>query len=105
MGSTRISFEPEGIYHIYNRAVGSDKLFIEDENYHFFLKKFSLRITVFADILAYCLMPNHFHFIIRIKEQKILESIWPPELNLKKLDRFVFYDKMIIHQFAVIFNS
>ena len=54
-------------YHIYNRANGSENLFVIDENYHFFLKKYKLYILPIADTFSYCLMPNHFHFFVRIK--------------------------------------
>ena len=32
--------QPDTFYHIYNRANGSEKLFITDENYVFFLRKY-----------------------------------------------------------------
>lgn len=105
MGSPRIPFEPDGVYHIYNHAVGTDNIFNEDENYLFFLRKFSSRIISFADILAYCLMPNHFHFSLRIKDEKHLESLWQNKPNKKNLNRLVFYDETITTQFANLFNS
>ena len=40
MGSPRIPFQPDGVYPIYNHAVGTDTIFKEDENYHFFLENF-----------------------------------------------------------------
>ena len=105
MGSPRIPLEPDGVYHIYNHAVGSDNIFKEDENYYFFLRKFSARIACFADVLSYCLMPNHFHFVLRIKNEKHLEMLWHDKPNKKKLNRSAFYDEIITTQFANLFNS
>lgn len=58
---------PGCIYHIYNRAIGSEKLFLNNENYSFFLKRYRHFISPVADTFCYCLMPNHFHFLVRIK--------------------------------------
>ena len=67
-------FEEEGLYHVYNRANGNEKLFLLDHNYRFFLKKYEEYISPFVDTFCYCLMPNHFHFLIKIKEEKILKA-------------------------------
>ena len=55
-------------YHIYNRAVGSERLFYSPENYRFFLRKSGQYLNEVFDFLCYCLMPNHFHFLVRVKE-------------------------------------
>ena len=69
MGIPHILLEPGGVYHIFNHAVGSDNLFREEENYRFFMQKFESRILPVAGILAYCLMPNHFHFLIHANKR------------------------------------
>ena len=105
MASPLIPFMPDGVYHIYNHAVGSDNIFKEDENYLFFLRKFASCITLFADVLSYCLMPNHFHFVLRIKDEKHLDKIWSEKLNRKKLNHSDFNNTIITTQFANLFNS
>ena len=66
--------KPNSYYHIFNHANGSENLFRETKNYYFFLEKYFLYISPIAVTFAYCLMPNHFHFLIKIKnEEKILE--------------------------------
>lgn len=55
-------FEEDATYHVYNRS--NETVFYNNENYLYFLKKVSKRIQPYADILAWCLMPNHFHFLI-----------------------------------------
>ncbi|MFO7939749.1 MAG: hypothetical protein R6U66_08370 [Bacteroidales bacterium] len=56
-------------YHIYNRGVNSETLFQEKKNYSDFLQLYQKYISPIADTYAYCLMNNHFHFLIRIKEK------------------------------------
>jgi REP element-mobilizing transposase RayT len=57
-------------YHIYNHANGFENLFLSDENYRFFLEKYFLFISPIADTYSYCLMPNHFHLLVKIKDEK-----------------------------------
>ncbi|MCF6242323.1 MAG: hypothetical protein L3J74_13365 [Bacteroidales bacterium] len=57
-------FEEGHIYHIYNMGNNSQKIFFNDENYLFFIRKVRNEIKPITEILAYCLMPNHFHFMI-----------------------------------------
>ncbi len=63
---------PSTTYHIYNHANGGDNLFREEENYHYFLRKWKQHIHPVADTLAYCLMPNHFHFMVTVKVRELL---------------------------------
>lgn len=69
------TLEPDKYYHIYNHAVGQDNLFNTDENYRFFLEKYAHYIIPVADIFAYCLLPNHFHFAIRIKPEDEIDKV------------------------------
>ncbi len=55
-------------YHIYNRGINKNVLFFEDMNYEYFIKQFGKYLKDYVDVFSYCLMPNHFHFLIRIKE-------------------------------------
>jgi putative transposase len=69
------------LYHIYNRGINSDVIFNENSNYEYFLKLYDQHIDPIAETYAWCLMKNHFHFLVRIKdveeitsEKKILPS-------------------------------
>jgi putative transposase len=74
---------PETVYHVYTHANGFENLFNSEENYRFFLKKYAHHIIPIAETYAYCLMPNHIHFMIRIRSEKeIIEFI-----RLKKLSK------------------
>jgi REP element-mobilizing transposase RayT len=53
-------------YHIYNRAIAKNPLFREDRNYNFFLSRIEIYLQPAVKLLAYCLMPNHYHFILKL---------------------------------------
>jgi putative transposase len=57
---------PDRTYHVFSRANGCDKLFLDENNYKFFLGRFKIHISPIADTFAYNLLPNHFHFLIRM---------------------------------------
>lgn len=62
------NFECEYVYHIYTHANGKDLIFRVEENYRYFLDKLAKYIVPIAEIYAYCLMPNHFHLLVRFKK-------------------------------------
>jgi len=66
---------PNKTYHIFNHANGFENIFTEDENYRFFLEKYQQYISPIAETYAYCLMPNHFHLVVRIRKREQLEEI------------------------------
>ncbi len=65
---------PEACYHIFNHANGDELIFREDENYRFFIAKYKRFVAPLVDTLAYCLMPNHFHLMIRLHDINALEK-------------------------------
>jgi len=65
---TRTPFEPDFFYHIYNRGVNKERIFANPDNYNHFLNLYLENISVYAETFAFCLITNHFHFLIRIKE-------------------------------------
>ncbi len=62
-------FEANHVYHLYNRGNNKQTIFFSHENYLYFRRKVRNEWLPFCDILAYCLMPNHFHFLIVPKEE------------------------------------
>lgn len=60
-----MQFTEGSFYHIYNRGNDKQTVFFQDRNYHFFLQKVEKYIVPNADLLAWCLMPNHFHFLVK----------------------------------------
>jgi REP element-mobilizing transposase RayT len=66
---------PGYYYHIYNRAVDGTRLFHEDRNYSYFISKIKKYILQKSEVLAYCLMPNHYHFIIKVLQDGFSDSM------------------------------
>ena len=59
-------------YHIYNRGNNKENLFYSKKDYLSFLDKYSKYLNDFLDTFAYCLLPNHFHFFVRVKKDHII---------------------------------
>lgn len=72
-------FEPNYFYHIYNRGNNKQYVFLSDENYLFFLRKIRKELSGHLNFLAYCLMPNHFHFLVQVKDEPVrpLQAVRP----------------------------
>jgi putative transposase len=78
-----IPFEEGRFYHIFNRGNNKENLFIEEKNYSYFLQKLRQHILPICNLYAYCLMPNHFHLVLQIKENGALPNEY--SLGKKKL--------------------
>ncbi len=115
MANKRISFYPNRFYHVFNRAVGSESLFYEDKNFIFFLNRLKLYICPIADVFAFCLMTNHFHLLIKTKDESDIRKWWTineserekiAESDRKQIKKRDFnYQKIIAHQFGTLQNS
>lgn len=54
-------------YHIYNRGNNGDNVFYTNENYRYFLSRYDYYLSDYLETYAYCLLPNHFHLLVRVK--------------------------------------
>lgn len=68
MPRREIPFVPDLYYHFYNRGNNRQSVFFEPENYLFFLRRFRSHVLPFVDVLVYCLMPTHYHILVRIRQ-------------------------------------
>ena len=80
-------------YHYFNRSNNKELIFKEKANYLYFLSLVEKYLIPIADIYSYCLLPNHFHFILRIKDAKGL----PEKYQLSK--------SKISQPFSNLFNA
>ncbi len=102
-------FEEQTHYHIYNRGINGESIFASDENQRYFLSKWKKFIHPYFDTIAYCLMPNHFHFLVRVKiaTEEIREKI--EKENTSKASQFtnneINYNTFLEDQFKRLFSS
>ncbi|MBW7848759.1 MAG: transposase [Bacteroidales bacterium] len=100
-------------YHIFNHANGSENLFTEDENYRYFLEKYRTYISPIAETYAYCLMPNHFHLVLRIRRKEEIEDLivatkFSKVQNFGKLEEAISnneIERFLSKQFSNFFSS
>ncbi len=78
--------EPGKYYHIYNRGNNREDLFKEDRNYDYFLKLYEHHICPIADTFAYCLMRNHFHLLVKIKNNNTSQVLKTCEVLKPKIN-------------------
>jgi len=91
-------YQENGYYHIYNRGVAKSDIFLNELDYNVFLhylkdylsppkdvtpeqaalmhtpyilKNYNLEIK----LIAYCLMPNHFHLLIKQNKERAIEGL------------------------------
>lgn len=57
-------------YHIYNRGVNGENIFVEERNYDLFLRLYEKHISPVAVTFAYCMLRNHFHVSLRTKSEE-----------------------------------
>ncbi len=56
-------------YHIFNRGNNYENIFLEKADYEYFLELYDIFIDSVAETYAWCLMKNHFHILLRIKDE------------------------------------
>lgn len=83
-------FEPNHIYHVYNRGNNKIPIFFRPDNYLFFLRKVKNEWLPYCDVCCYCLMPNHFHFMLMAKPAGCESIFLKDQLShLQKLSKVI----------------
>ncbi len=66
MARRKILFLPGHYYHVYNRGVHQNNIFRNDADFKFLLKYVKREVERLSiTVIAYCLMNNHYHFLLR----------------------------------------
>lgn len=103
------NLEENCCYHIYNRAIGNEILFKRDGNWDYFMEKWWKFLDNYVTTYAYCLIPNHFYFLIKVKPitASTLEII--AKENTKKSNQFlaqtISFNDFLVDQFKRFFTS
>ena len=63
-------------YHVYNRGNNRQPIFFDRENYLYFLRLMKRHLVANGiDVVAYCLMPNHYHFLVHLSQAQLSASM------------------------------
>ena len=87
-------------YHIYNRGNNGIDVFLENESYYHFLRLYAKYIEPIAETYAWCLLKNHFHLLVRIKEKS---GINEKDLSYSTTEKPKVIDPS--RQFSHLFNA
>ena len=75
MSSRNEVFKQGSFFHIYNRGCNKNKIFFEEDNYTYLLRKIKNFTSEFMiSVIAYCLMPNHYHLLLKQNSEKPLNK-------------------------------
>lgn len=88
-------------YHLFNRGINQELVFKSRRNYMFFLRRWQEYIGDLVDVYAYCLLPTHFHFLIKVAEDAASVSNPFRVTNTDMLD----INKILEKQFELFFRS
>ena len=72
---------PGNFYHIYNRGNNRENIFPQERNYAYFMNLWWKHISPIAETWTYCLLKNHFHAVVCIKEQINLTGLTTDSTN------------------------
>lgn len=90
------------IYHIYNRGNNKQPIFFNHDNYIFFIKKVREQLAPCSEIICYCLMPNHFHFIILANEKSVVER---KSFGGKPMQEFAYRLGILLSSYSQAINK
>ena len=102
-----VPLEAEKFYHIYNRGNNGETLFYTNENYRYFLLKLNEYLSDFINIHAFCLLNNHFHLLIEVKNEVAIKNAIQTKTNHSKLRKFIedSIEDLLSRQFRYFFIS
>jgi putative transposase len=102
MASFRVPFLPATFYHLYNHGNGNDDIFRNRGNYLYFLSKYASYLNPIVDTYAYCLMPNHFHFLIQIHPEETLITFFSEWKKQRMLEKMTLAQRELVQDTLVV---
>ena len=99
-------FEPYQLYNVYNRGNNSQQIFHSHDHYSIFKLKIKEILLGYCEIIAYCLMPNHYHmmvFPVRVQIGKEFRIVFKPDALFHPLVRKIgtlqsSYTRLLNHE-------
>lgn len=82
------------VFHIYNRTNNRELLFRSDENRRFFLQRFTHYLSPYLGTYCWCLLPNHFHFLIEVKSAEEIKK-WLQQFKTLKPTEKIYLEENV----------
>lgn len=102
-------FESGNTYHVYNRTNNKELLFKTNDDYYLFLNRLFKYIGPVAEVYAWNLIPNHFHFLIKVRSEseiiKGIESMFDLTKSQKLFLENRNIDSLVEMEFRRLFTS
>ena len=92
-------FIPDNYYHIYNRGNNRQAIFFEDDNYRYFLSGVKKYLSPAVSVIAYCLMPTHYHLLVRMLTPQKSEVFKTSDFSRAMQKLSISYTKAINKRF------
>lgn len=67
-------FQEDEFYHIYNQGNNKQAIFLDEDNYTYFLSLVEKLVVPKCDLVSWCLMPNHFHLLVKSNSESVKEK-------------------------------
>ncbi len=96
-----MDFENGHIYHILNQGNNKRRIFYKRDNYLYFIKKIRTHILPYADIIAWCLMPNHFHLMVLINYTELIVNANKQNEKLRSINSSI---AIMLHSYTRAIN-
>ena len=101
-----IPLYPNRLYHFYTHANGDESLFRQEANYHYFLKLYAQYVHPVVKTYAYCLLPNHVHFMVRVRDMDVLKAFAQQKgKTLQGAEALGGLSKLVSRQCSHLFNA
>jgi putative transposase len=99
----------EQFYHVYNHASGERNIFRSHSDYQDFLEKYNKYFKYLFGNLGYCLMPNHFHFLLVVKKEDEIKECLKRDVDSNAKEKYLSGDielsELISDQFRRLFSA
>ena len=97
-----MEFLPENVYHVFNQGNNREVIFRQEKDYLIFLRLLRKLILPQCNLLAYCLMPNHFHLIVQANEKAVKERT---SFGGKPMQEFAYRIGILLSSYSQAINK
>jgi len=85
-----MQFYENQLFHICNQGNNKRQIYFSDDNYEFFLWKMRAYLLPFGDLVAYCLMPNHYHWQFFVRKITVERKVLRVHIDKVELQRRIY---------------